>query len=199
MLIRSLQQRSSSHNYSLFTQRVFTQDWQNSNWITVACSVLPFISYHKGQQSDACTCMRMSLRNLYKCKQIVYFVYVHLCRVVVACLFVYPLFLYCTLLLLVYFFVPLLFLCWRCCYIFAYTLIMSIGVLFLFFGDFVYHLKNTYIIDYYNPSVGIIDLVSHTTYVECVNFIHKWRDLQFKATDMWQIFWETFHGNFICS
>ena len=33
---------------------------------------------------------------------------------------------------------------------------------------------------YYNPSVRIIDLVSHTTYIVCVNFIHKWRDLQFK-------------------
>ena len=32
---------------------------------------------------------------------IVYFVYVRPCRIVVACLFVYPLFLYCTLLLLV--------------------------------------------------------------------------------------------------
>ena len=29
---------------------------------------------------------------------------------------------------------------------------------------------NTYIIGHYNPSVMIINLVSHTTYVECVNF-----------------------------
>ena len=36
----------------------------------------------------------------------------------------------------------------------------------------------TYISGHYNPSVSIIDLVSHTTYVVCVNFIHKWRDLQ---------------------
>ena len=36
----------------------------------------------------------------------------------------------------------------------------------------------TYIIGHYNPSVRIIDLVSHTTYVVCVNFIHKWWDLQ---------------------
>ena len=34
---------------------------------------------------------------------------------------------------------------------------------------------------HYNPSVRIIDLVSHNTYVVCVNFIHKWRDLQFKV------------------
>ena len=34
-------------------------------------------------------------------------------------------------------------------------------------------------IGHYNPSVRIIDLVSHTTYVVCVNFIHKWRYLQF--------------------
>ena len=31
----------------------------------------------------------------------------------------------------------------------------------------------TYIIGHYNPSVRIIDLVSYTTYVVCVNFIHK--------------------------
>ena len=28
-------------------------------------------------------------------------------------------------------------------------------------------------------------------------FIHKWRDLQFKVDSERQIFWETFHGNFI--
>ena len=30
----------------------------------------------------------------------------------------------------------------------------------------------------------------------CVNFIHKWRDLQFKVDSERQIFWETFHDNF---
>ena len=29
---------------------------------------------------------------------------------------------------------------------------------------------HTYIIGHYNPSVRIIDLVSHTTYVVCLNF-----------------------------
>ena len=57
----------------------------------------------------------------------------------------------------------------------------------------------TYIIGYYNPSVRIIDLVSHTIYVVCVNFIHKWRDPQFKVDSDRQIFWETFHDNFIYS
>ena len=47
---------------------------------------------------------------------------------------------------------------------------------------------HTYIIGHYNPSVRIIDLVSHTTYVVCVNFIHKWRDLQFKVGSKRQIF-----------
>ena len=32
----------------------------------------------------------------------------------------------------------------------------------------------------HNPSVRIIDLVSHNTYVVCVNFIYKWRDPKFK-------------------
>ena len=36
----------------------------------------------------------------------------------------------------------------------------------------------TYIIGHHNPSVKIIDLVSHITHVACVNFIHKWRDLK---------------------
>ena len=31
----------------------------------------------------------------------------------------------------------------------------------------------TYIIGHYNPSVRIIDLVSHTTYIVCINFIHN--------------------------
>ena len=46
---------------------------------------------------------------------------------------------------------------------------------------------HTYIIGHYNPSVRIIDLVSHTIYVVCVNFIHKWRDLQFKVDSERQI------------
>ena len=47
---------------------------------------------------------------------------------------------------------------------------------------------HTYIIGHYNPSVRIIDLVSHTTYVVCDNFIHKWRGLQFKVDSERQIF-----------
>ena len=59
--------------------------------------------------------------------------------------------------------------------------------------------EHTYIIGRYNPLVRIIDLVSHITYVMCVNFIHKWRDLQFKVDSKRQVFCETFHGNFIYS
>ena len=40
----------------------------------------------------------------------------------------------------------------------------------------------------YNPSVRIIGLVSYTTYVVCVNFIHKCWDLQFKVDSKRQIF-----------
>ena len=57
----------------------------------------------------------------------------------------------------------------------------------------------TYIIGHYNPSLRIVDLVSNTIYVVCVNFIHKWRNLQFKVDSERQIFWETFHSNFIYS
>ena len=58
---------------------------------------------------------------------------------------------------------------------------------------------HTYTIAHYNPSVRIIDQVSLTTYVVCINFIHKWRDLQFKVDSERQIFWEIFHVNFIYS
>ena len=40
-----------------------------------------------------------------------------------------------------------------------------------------------YIIDHYNPSVRIIDLVSHTTYVVCVNFIHGTYSLKSTPND----------------
>ena len=58
------------------------------------------------------------------------------------------------------------------------------------FGDALINVASTYIIGQYNPSVRIIDLVSHTTYVVCVNFIHKRRDrdLQFKVDSERQIF-----------
>ena len=40
----------------------------------------------------------------------------------------------------------------------------------------------------HNPSVKIIDLVSHTTYVVRIKFIHKRRELQFKVDSEQQIF-----------
>ena len=53
-----------------------------------------------------------------------------------------------------------------------------------------------YTIGHYNPSVRIIDLVSHTTYDVCVNFIHKWRDLHFKVDSERQIFEKFFMAVF---
>ena len=55
---------------------------------------------------------------------------------------------------------------------------------------------HTNITGHYNPSNKIIDLVSHTTNVVCVNFTHKCRNLQFKVGFERQIFLKTFHGNF---
>ena len=55
---------------------------------------------------------------------------------------------------------------------------------------------HTYITAHYNLSVRIIDLVSHTTYVVGVNFIHKWLDLQFKANFERQIFLRNFRWQF---
>ena len=54
-----------------------------------------------------------------------------------------------------------------------------------------------YIMGHYNPSVRIIDLVSHTTYVVSVNFTHKRRDLKFKVDSEQRIYCETFHGNLL--
>ena len=56
---------------------------------------------------------------------------------------------------------------------------------------------HTYIIGHYNLSVRITDLISHTAYVVCDNFIYKWRDLKSKVDSEQQIFSEAFHGNFI--
>ena len=68
----------------------------------------------------------------------------------------------------------------------------------LFYLKFLIYKPHTYIIGHYNPSVKIIDLVFPLLML-CVNFIHKWQDLQFKVYSEQQIFWETFHGNFIYS
>ena len=114
--------RSSNHNYYLHAQRVFTQDWLNSFWITFACYVLRFLLQTK--QSNECTWRRMNLpsRNLYKCKQVT-------CSVVVACLLVYSLFI---LMLLLYFcFLRFIFICWSC------------NPVIFVFGNFVYHFNNT--------------------------------------------------------
>ena len=51
----------------------------------------------------------------------------------------------------------------------------------------VLNATHAYIIGHYNPSVSIIDLVFHTTYVIYVNFIHQWRELQFKVDSERQI------------
>ena len=43
-------------------------------------------------------------------------------------------------------------------------------------------LTHTYIHNWsLQPFSQDYELVSYTTYVVCVNFIHKWRDLQFKV------------------
>ena len=51
---------------------------------------------------------------------------------------------------------------------------------------------HTYIIGHDNPSARIIDLVSHTAYVVCVNFIHKWRTYSLKSTPNGRLFEKIF-------
>ena len=61
-----------------------------------------------------------------------------------------------------------------------------------------FHSKQfTYIIGHYNPSVRIIGLVSHTTYV-CL-YISGGGTYSLKSTPNDRFFGETFHGNFIYS
>ena len=107
--------------------------------------------------------MSLHLRNLYKCKQVA-------CSVTVACLLVYPLFLYCTLLLLVYFFIPffkqrlLLFVCFFIAFFKLMLLYFSLFVdhvnkpIIFDFGVFVYHFKNT------------ISIFVTISYVYCLNW-----------------------------
>ena len=56
----------------------------------------------------------------------------------------------------------------------------------------------TYIIGHYNPSVRIIDLVSHITYIVCFNFIHKWRELQPTDDSDQQIFENFIYSSNFC-
>ena len=81
---------------------VFTHDWLNFNWITVTCSVLPFISHDQRLIVGECFRLREISINVNKLLALLYFV--------IGCLFLNSLlFFYCILLLLVYFFVPLFF------------------------------------------------------------------------------------------
>ena len=83
--------------------------------------------------------------------------------------------------------------------VFAYTRVLKLKIAPA--NGILYKIKNklngntklllyihTYIISHYNLSVRIIVLVSHTTYVVCVNFMHKWRELQFKVDSERQVF-----------
>ena len=53
-----------------------------------------------------------------------------------------------------------------------------------------------YIIGHCNSSVRVINPVSHSTYVVCVNFIYKWRDLLFKVVSEQEIFEKLFYFRF---
>ena len=54
--------------------------------------------------------------------------------------------------------------------IFFYSEIQREEIADEIFFSYVRTYVRTYVIGYKNPSVRIIDLVSHTTYAECVNF-----------------------------
>ena len=95
----SLFNRDLQTTIILFTRNMFSYktDWEfflNS----VACSSLPFIS-QLSSLINVLDLTSLPSRNLCKCKQVA-------CSIVVACLLVLSAFLYCTLLLLVYFLIP---------------------------------------------------------------------------------------------
>ena len=52
-------------------------------------------------------------------------------------------------------------------------------------------------INQYNPYSYNYDLVRHTIYVVCINFMHEWRKLQFKNDFERQIFKKLFRDRFI--
>ena len=65
-------------------------------------------------------------------------------------------------------------------------LLVNLVVAFLSVVVVLFNVKRYYIhtdiIGLYNPSVRIIDIVFYSTYVMCVNFIHKWRLYSLKST-----------------
>ena len=70
--------------------------------------------------------------------------------------------------------------------------LLTFFIFYINFTIYIIFIIHSYIIDHYYPSIKIIDLVSNTTYVVCVNFIHKWQDLQFKVDSERLNSWETF-------
>ena len=67
-------------------------------------------------------------------------------------------------------------------------------------NNFYKHIHITYILNWsLQPFSQDYDLVSHTTYVVCVNFVHEWRDLQFKVDSERQIFDKVFIAIYIYS
>ena len=73
-----------------------------------------------------------------------------------------------------------------------------INTLFIIWKHFTY--IHTYIIGHYNPSVRIIDLVTHTTYVVCVNFKYISGGIYSLKSNLNDRFFEKlFMAIFICS
>ena len=85
-----------------------------------------------------------------------------------------------------------LFIRWSCKQVYCFDFVVFFIIYFITITIFV--TIHTYKIGHWKPSVRFIDLVSHTTYVVCVNFIPKCQDLQFKVDSERQFFWENFHG-----
>ena len=70
----------------------------------------------------------------------------------------------------------------------TYTIWAIFSEISLLPNEIIFNYIHTYINWSLQPFSQDYYLVSHTTYVVCVNFIHKWRDLQFNVDSEWQTF-----------
>ena len=181
-------------------QHVITQDWLNSFWIAIACFVLHFIARSVSSLMNVlereCLWLREISINVNKLFTVVcVFCLCPPCSIVVACLLVYPLFY--TDAVAIFFFIRSLckqvhcFVLRTFVYYFNNTISIFVTIhtwlIITIFrlglqSSFLYHLccvaEHKYIQNWpLQPFSQDYVLVSHATYVVCVNFICDWRDL----------------------
>ena len=146
-----------NHNYSLHTQRFFTQDWMNSFWIplpALSCPLYRIISSLMNALGVECFCLCEISINVNKLFIVIFVFYLH-CLLHVYCLI--PFFiLFVVACLLVYFFFILILLLYSCLFVDHVN-----KHHFIFRKNIYYYIRHAYIIVHYNLSVKIIDHSFH--------------------------------------